>query len=541
MTSRIDQARAAFERRAWTDVCEHLSTVDVAHELEIEDLERLAVATYLIGRNSDSIAAWTRAHQAAARVGDVDRAARCSFWLAFALLNHGELALGSGWIDRGQRLVDEAGHDCVERGYLRYPVALRAILFEGDGAAAYAAFTEADQIGRRFGDVELMTLARVGVGRCLIYMGRIAEGVSLLDEAMVAITANEVSPIAVGDLYCTAIEACQELYDLRRVHEWTAALSHWCESQPDLVLYRGQCFVHRAEIMLLHGEWSDAMDEARGASERLGTDAAVGAAIYVLAELHRMRGEFDKAEDAYRSANQVGRQPQPGLALLRLAQGMTDAAGAAIRRSVDEASDLTAKARLLGAFVEIVLATGDLAAARAGATELSLIAGNVNAQFLRAVAERSMGAVLLAEGDARAALNALRQAWSAWRALDAPYEAARTRVLIGLACRALGDHDGANMEFDAARAVLQQLDAGPDVAQVEALMGVTAVVVHAGLTAREVQVLSAIATGKTNRAIADDLFISEKTVARHVSNIFIKLGLSSRSAATAYAYDHGIV
>ncbi len=536
----IVQGREAFERQAWADACRHLAAVDVEHLLEVDDWERLAVAAYLVGRGEDSVEAWTRAHHECVRLGDVARAARCAFWLAFGLLNKGDLARGGGWVDRAQRLLDDAGLECVEQGYLRYPVALRAI-FEGDGATAHAAFTEAVTIGDRFGDAELVTLARVGVGRCLIYMGEVAEGVGLLDEAMVAVTAREVSPIAVGDVYCTVIEACQELFDLRRVHEWTAALSHWCESQPDLVLYRGQCLVHRSEIMLLHGAWPDAMEEAVRACERLTDEPAVGAAFYQRAELHRVRGEFDKAEAAYRRANELGREPQPGLALLRLTQGNVDAADAAIRRVVDEAHDPIARARVLGAYVEIVLAAGDVAAARAGADELSTIAAEMNAPFLRTLAENCAGAVLLAEGDVRAALGAFRQAWAGWRKLDAPYESARVRVLIALACRALGDDDSAEMELDAARSVLQQLDAAPELARVEELCGISSVAAAGGLTAREVQVLASVATGKTNRAIADDLFISEKTVARHVSNIFTKLGLSSRSAATAYAYQHDLV
>jgi DNA-binding CsgD family transcriptional regulator len=536
----IDRGREAFARQAWGDAFRELSACDTEQPLDLEDSERLAVAAYLVGRGDESVEAWTRAHNECIRVGDIARAARCAFWLAFGLLNQGDLARGGGWIDRARRLLDEAGLDCVEHGRLRYTVGLRAI-FEGDGESAHAAFTEAGTIGDRFGDAELVTLARVGVGRCLIYMGAVAEGVSLLDEAMVAVTAREVSPIAVGDVYCTVIEACEELFDLRRVHEWTAALSHWCESQPDLVLYRGQCLVHRAEIMLLRGAWPDALDEAVRACEWLVADPAVGAGFYQRGELHRLRGEFELAQTAYRRANELGREPQPGLALLRLAQGQLDAAAAAIRRVVDEAHDPIARARVLGPYIEIVLADGDISAARTAADELTTIAAELQAPLLQALAERCTGAVLLAEGDARAALGVLRQAWAGWRALDAPYESARVRVLIGLACRALGDDDSADMELDAARSVLQQLDAAPELARVEALSGISAVVAAGGLTAREVEVIALVAMGKTNRAIADDLFISEKTVARHVSNIFTKLGLSSRSAATAYAYEHDLV
>jgi DNA-binding NarL/FixJ family response regulator len=283
------------------------------------------------------------------------------------------------------------------------------------------------------------------------------------------------------------------------------------------------------------------MDEAIRACESLTGHASLGAAFYQRAELHRVRGELEAAEAAYRQGNELGRQPQPGLALLRLAQGQVAPADAAIRRVLDEAGDPIARARVLGAYVEIVLERGDVGAARVAADELTTIAAEIGAPYLRAQAEQCTGAVLLADGDARAALGSLRSASTGWRKLDAPYEAAWVRVLIGLACRAVGDHDSAEMELVAARAVFEQLEAAPAVARVEHLRARVSPDIATGLTAREAQVLALVAKGKTNRAIAAALFISDKTVARHVSNIFTKLGLSSRSAATAYAYEHDLV
>ena len=536
-----ERGRAAFARRAWGDAYAELAAADREAPLGLEDLERLAVAAYLVGRDDDSATAWGRAHQACLHAGDVTRAARCAFWLAFGLLNRGEVARGGGWLARAQRLLDEGDRDCVEQGYLLVPTAIQRFA-AGDPATAYATFDQAAAIGDRFRNPDLATLARSGQGRALIRLGRIAEGMALLDEVMVAVTADEASPSVAGVIYCSVIDACQEVFDLRRAREWTTALSHWCASQPGLVPYRGECLVYRAEIMQLHGAWSDAVEEARRACEWLARPPgpATGLAFYQRAELHRLRGEFAKAEQAYRQASRFGRTPQPGLALLRLAQRQLDAAAAAIRRAVEEARDRLIRAKVLAAHAEIMLAVGDVPAAHAAADELTTVAAALDAPLLRAVAAQAAGAVLLAEGDARAAVEALRRAWMAWQALEAPYEAARVRVLLGLAYRALGDRDTAAMELDAARWVFRQLGALPDVLRVEALVRDAAPKAAGGLTAREVEVLRLVAAGKTNRAIAADLFLSERTVDRHVSNIFAKLGLSSRAAATAYAVEHGL-
>jgi DNA-binding CsgD family transcriptional regulator len=538
----LEQGRRSYARQAWAEAFAQLSAADGHDPLGPEDLERLATAAYLIGRDDDGADVGARAHHEFLRRGQVERAVRGAFWLGFSFIDQGDEARGGGWLARARRLLDDAQLDCVEQGYLVFPGAMQALM-QGDVAAAGAGFDEVTRIGGRFKDPDLLALGRLGLGGTRLAEGETTAGVALLDEAMIAVEAGELSPFVAGIVYCAVIEACQEIYDLRRAQRWTASLTRWCAAQPDLVPFRGQCLVHRSEVMTLHGAWPDAMDEARRAAERLTAPPgrpAAGLAFYQQGELHRLRGELAEAEEAYRQASQWGRDPQPGLALLRLAQGQVDIAAAAIRRVVDEADGFVARSRLLPAQVEILLAAGDVTGASAAAAELAGLAGGLGAPYLTAVAAHAQGAVLLAEGDPRAALGELRRAWRAWQELEVPYEAGRVRALLGLACRELGDRDGAEMELDAARWVFRELAAAPDLARVEALSG-QAAAGAGGLTAREVQILLLVAAGETNKAIATELFISERTVDRHMSNIFAKLGVSSRAAATAHASRHGLI
>ena len=535
----LDRARQAFGRKAWTDAVAQLQAADDEAPLGTADLERLAAATYLIGRDGDSEEAWARAHQECLRIDDPVGAARCALWLGMALMNKGEMAQAGGWFARAGGLLEGGQRECVESGFLRLPTALQC-LFSGDAEGAYSTFVEIAAIGERFRDPDLMAFGRLGRGQTLIDMGRPAEGLVLLDEAMIAVTADEVSPIVSGIIYCAVIEACHLIFDIRRAQEWTTALSSWCDAQPDLVPYRGQCMAHRVELLMLHGSWPDAMDEAQRACEQLAGAPAVGDALYLRAELNRLRGDFASAEETYRQANQWGRNPQPGLALLRLAQGNIDAAATTIRRVRDEPSGPVSHSKVLAACVEIMLAGDDSDAARSASDELALVATDLDAPMLSAMSAHATGSVLLAEGDARGALAHLRRAWAVWRDLDAPYEAARVRTLVGLACRSLGDEETAEMELDAARCVFEQIGAAPELAKIAILLDTNRAtpLKAAGMTDREIEVLVLVATGRTNRDIASELTISEHTVARHVQNIFTKLGVSSRTAAGAYAFEH---
>jgi DNA-binding CsgD family transcriptional regulator len=497
----------------------------------------------MLGNDPESLELLERAHHEALRQGDVQRAARCAFRIGFELFMSGSMAQGSGWMARSRRILEEAGVDSVVSGYLAVPEGIGAVR-AGDPARAFERFSDAIEIARRFGDRDLVTIARQGQGRALIRLGKVAEGVALIDEAMVSVTSGEVSALVVGDIYCSTIDACTEIFDLRRAQEWTTALARWCEGQPDTIAYRSACRVKRAELLQLHGSWSDALDEAARACEALLTPPpkpAAGVAVYQCGELHRVRGEFAKAEEAYRRASELGRKPQPGLALMRLAQGDTDAALASIRRAVDETRDVPNRARVLGAYVEILLAAKDVAAARVAANELADMAAKLDAPLLKAIAGKADGATLIGEGDAERALSALGVAAKLWSEVEAPYEAARTRELVAAASRMVGDEDSARLELDAARRVFQKLGAARDVARVDELAAAPRTRTVGQLTAREREVLALIASGRTNRAIAESLELSEKTVARHVSNIFVKLGVSSRSAATAYAFKHEMI
>jgi DNA-binding CsgD family transcriptional regulator len=533
----LERARQAYAESAWARAHELLARADETEPLAADDLVLLATSAYMLGRDDEQLQILERAFHAYAEAGDRRRAVRCAFWVGMQLALRGEMGPATGWLGRAQRLLEGEG-ECAEQGYLLMPVAFQHDA-EGDLDGASATAGTAAEIGERFGDRDLFTLAIHTQGEFLVKGGRVREGLGLLDEAMVAVTEGALSPIVTGVVYCGTILVCEQVFELRRAKEWTAALTRWCERQPDLMAFTGRCRVHRAQILQIQGNWSDALAEATDAERRsikAMNQASAARACYLRGEVHRLRGEFAQAEKDYQEASRLGSEPQPGLALMRLAQGNRDAAAASIRRVVGETSDRLRRAALLPAFSEVMLATGNLEEAANACRELAEICEECDSEMLRAMLATTRGAVELAAGDPGALLS-LRAAANAWNELEAPYEAARARMLVGCACREVGDAEAFRLELEAARSVFEELGAAPDVAAVEALLGGRDTY---GLTDRELEVLRLIAAGKSNREIAAALVISEHTVARHVQNIFRKLGVPSRTAASAFAYEHGL-
>lgn len=525
------------EQKSWDAVYDSLSA---AESLSAGDLELLATAAYMLGHDDAYVAAWERAYDAHRRAGDLAEAARDTWWIGDYLRFRGDRARATGWFARGRRLLDQAG-DCVARGYLLLPT-VHECVSRNDHKAAAATAVEAGDIGERFGDRDLLALAMMEQGQALVRQGHVADGLRLVDETIVAVTTDELSPVIAGIVYCTTIAFCRDVFELGRAQAWTEAHTHWCARQSDMVAYMGTCLVHRAEVMTLAGAWSEALQEVRRAESYTRgalNEYIAGQAAYLRGQLFLLRGELERAEEAYREASRRGREPQPGLALLRLAQGNVEAASAALQRALGEATDPLRRAALLPACIETSLAAGDVERAREACREFGGVAEHQGSHALAAMAAYARGALHLAEGDARTALVALRDACAAWQELGAPRETARTRVLVGQACAGLGDLDTAAMEFEAARETFAKLGAAPELARVESLAP-SPRDLH-GLTERGLQVLRQLATGKTNHQIAAELVISDHTVRRHVQNIFAKLGVSSRAAATAFAFRHGLV
>ena len=539
MTDALDRGLDAFGRGDWTEA--HRLLVAATDIRSADALESLATAAYMVGDEPTSDRAWERAVEQRTRSGDLAGAARCAFWLGFLLLLRGTEAPASGWLAKAERLASSAEGECSARGWVLVPVGFLAVA-AGDVPKAEQAYAEAIRIALRVGDRDLLAVARLGTGEVLIAGGDVATGLRLLDEVMVDVVSGVLSPIPTGIVYCAVIDACMKELDLVRAAEWTEAMSRWSEEQPELVAFRGTCLVHRAQILQAHGDWLRATREVARAMEVFARhpNPAAGAAHYLTAEMHRVVGELDEAEVAYRAAASYGIDATPGLALLRLAEGRASAAADAARRMLAQTDDPMVRPSALTAAAEILIAVGDVEAAEAAVVELEQVVERSNAALLRGTALRARGALAMAAGDPVGALVRLRGSRRRWIELAMPYEAARTDTVIAAACRAAGDPEAADLADAAAASTFRRLGADPAVAALP-LVRPVGPASDTVLSARECDVLRLVAAGGTNRSIGSDLGLSEHTVARHLQNIFTKIGVSSRAAATAWAYEHDVL
>jgi ATP/maltotriose-dependent transcriptional regulator MalT len=532
----LRRAREDYERGDLRAAFAVWSDADPA-DLDTDVLLDLADAAFLLGDRGGGQHVLQVAFERHVAADEHGPATRCAFYLAMRAGTGGDQAQAGAWAGRAGAIVQEHP-DLAERGYLCF-LRMYGHVVAGDYAGAARLAAEAEAIGRTHRDPELLALGLVGVGRAGLYAGQVSEAMAAFDEAMLNLADPAVSPVTAGHVYCSMIEACQEISDLGRVAEWTGVLHQWCERRPGLVAFTGQCAAHRGQLMRAHGAWDEALaelDDARRRYVALGATDAVGLVDYETGEVHRLRGEHAAAEAAYQRAGDVGFDPQPGLALLWLAQGRTRAAAAACRRLLAEATDPVHRSRLLPAAVE-VLVEASATEVRELAAELEAVATGFGCPALLAAAAQSSGLVEL-DDDPAGALPYLRKAAALWSRVDDPYAVGRVRVLTGRALAALGDEDSARRELEAAARAFGELGAAPDADACRRLLEPGAA--PDGLTAREVEVLRLVASGRSNGQIAGELVLSEKTVARHLSNIFTKIGVGSRTAAAAYAYERGL-
>jgi ATP/maltotriose-dependent transcriptional regulator MalT len=541
VAAELELARERYEAKAWGAAFEAFVRADERRPLERDDLERLVWSAALAGHDDAFVATLERLHKVCVEEGECVRAARAAFWIGFFLASFGAPARAAGWLGRAEKLLENEAGPCAVRGYLLLPTVYRH-LGEGKDADAQSLAHEAARIGEASHDRDLAAFAHNLEARALLHQGHVAAGIALLDEVMVATTSDELSPMVTGIVYCNAIVTCRRIQALDRAREWTAALDRWCKKHEQLVTFTGHCRVHRAEMMELSGAWAEALDEVQRVRAKLIGNAdpdAYGEACYRQAELLRLRGDLAGAEEAYRLASENGREPQPGLALLRLAQGDPAAALNALRRILATTSAKWHRASFLPALVEVAIAAGEIDEAKSGARELDELSAHFASEILGAIAQHAHGAVSVAEGDHRGAVEPLRRAFAVWHKAGAAFLAARIRLLLSRVYLALGDRDGAELEESAARKVFEQVGAplvgrGLERGRVESRS------TH-GLSPREIEVLRLLAAGKTNKAIARELKVSERTVDRHVSNIFTKIGVPTRAAATAFAYEKKLV
>ncbi|HEU0248938.1 MAG TPA: adenylate/guanylate cyclase domain-containing protein [Gaiellaceae bacterium] len=456
----VERGREAAARGSWREAYDLLVAADPA-ELAPQDLELIGEATSWTGPTERCIAARERAYRAYVATDDRRGAAR----LALALVRDHQLAhagsVAAGWSKRAERLLEQEP-ECPEHGYLARRQGLAAYA-QGDLGEARQQLRRALELAQRFGDRDLEALTLHNQGSILIGEGDVEEGWALIDEAAAAAAAGDLRPTATGQVYCWTISACRDLMELRRAGEWTARFEQWCERTSLPGGWRGDCRVHRAEVLRLQGRWTEAEEEAASACDdfrEYNAAHGLGMAAYELGELQLRRGDLAGAEEAFRRALESGVEPQPGLALLRLAEGKPSVGLGELDRALAEVlDDRMERARLLPAYIELAVAAGHLDKARGGAEELASLAALFGSDALTATAAWASGIVLLAETDAASAVAPLREAVRRWHRLGAPYEAARARTALAEAYQAIADDDAAVLELEAARSIFERLGA----------------------------------------------------------------------------------
>jgi DNA-binding CsgD family transcriptional regulator len=542
--SAVDQlieARAALSRHDWQACFDALTGAGVdsaAPEAEAERLDLLADAAWWLGRLDDCIDARERAYLLFDELRDDRRAGQCAVWLYEHHCFRASPTIAAGWLRRARRAL-ASNEDTQEFGAL---VLREAEVAHGTGDldAAASLAGRGIELGRRLRCADLEAEALQALGRVRIDEGLPADGLALLDEAMLFVLDGRLSPYSTGKVYCSLISACEELSDHGRAAEWTAATARWAERHP-FAVFPGLCRVHHATALQWRGHWAEAEREATRACEELSNINLPNAAAAwaEIGDIRRRLGDLDGAATAFVNADRLCAQPRAGLALLRLAQGSLDVATSIVTDALEGAGwNRLARAKVLPARAQIAIAAGDLDTARAAADELDVIADDFSSAGLRAAATSVRGRVQLAQGDP-AACATLRSAVARWSDLGVPYECATARTLLGQACREGDDTAGAASAFDGARQLFDDLGVRLEARSSESLAG--PLPLPAGLTEREAEVLRLVAAGHTNKEVAAALFLSDKTIARHLSNIFTKAGVSTRSAATAFAFEHDMI
>lgn len=455
----LEGARGKLREHAWRDAFELLTRCDEIEPLGPADLEGMAEAAWWNARLDDCLAARERAFALYQEAGNTCRAAYVAILLAKDNFATGRGSVGMAWIGRAERLL-EGVPECIETGHLERTRSVMAYEGRGDYEAALAHAERAIEIGTKLKDKDLIALAVFDKGRSLAAVSRVEEGMALMDEATVAAVSGELTPLTTGFIYCNMISTCEELSDFRRAADWTEASRRWCERQA-IAGFPGLCRVHRAGVIRLRGELIEAAAEAERACEEVApfnrSYAAEG--FYELGRIRLEMGALDDAEAAFRHAHELGRDPQPGMALLQLRRGRAGTAVAGLTRAAEEEKRELFLARLLPALVEVQIAAGELDGADRTAQRLQEIAETFGSPALVAEATGARARIALARGAAAEAAQAGRAALAIWSELEIPYEVGRCRVVLARAYEVLEDHDTSGLEMDAARSIFRSIGA----------------------------------------------------------------------------------